>query len=127
MRIKPVIILVVCMGLLAFGVTALADTQDQEAALAVVILAKNTKAKETKVKKAKKGPNQNAIEHANEHAKFKRYEDYTPQEKEKIKNKTWDQITKEEQETISDHLKKEKDKLNEIITGKKKIGVVLTD
>ena len=52
------------------------------------IIAKNQKVKKQKKEKNKKGPNAQAYEHANPNARFKRDENYKPQEENSIrKNK----------------------------------------
>ena len=112
---RKLIILMLFAGFLAMSGTAIADTY---------VIAKNDKVKKQKQKhikkeKQKKGPNAKAYEHANPNAKFKRYDDYTPKEKEKLDKKKWDEMTDEEQESITDRYKKKKDKLDEIMRGKK--------
>lgn len=122
---KQLLILVTIFVLLAFGGTAIADS---------IYLAKKDKPakeqkakKEKKIKKEKKNspqPNQKAYENANPNARFKRYEDYTPEEKEKLKKKKWSEMTDEEKAAVSERYKKNKEKLDEIIRGKKPLGEV---
>ena len=111
--------LVAVLGLLAAPLTALAEDTSY-------LLAKKDKVKKEKIhKKQKKGPNQNAIDHANPNARFKRYDDYTPKEKEKLNKKKWGDMSKEEQGSVSDKYKKEKEKLDEIMRGKKRLEDIL--
>ena len=116
---RKIMLLVCVIGLLAFGSTAIAvDTN--------YLLAKKDKVKKEKVhKKQKKGPNQNAIEHANPNAKFKRYDDYTPKEKEKLERKKWGEMDSEEQDAISEKYKKNKEKLEELKRSGKRWGEIL--
>ena len=100
--------LVAVLGLLAAPLTAIAEDTSY-------LLAKKDKVKKEKIhKKQKKGPNQNAIDHANPNAKFKRYDDYTPKEKEKLKEKRWGEMDKEEQDAISKHYEGNKKKLDDL-------------
>lgn len=112
---RKFLFLIAILGLLAYGGTAIADTN--------YLLAKKDKAKkEHKIKKEKKkGPSAQAYEHANPNARFKRYDDYTPKEKEKLNKKKWGDMSKEEQGAVSDKYKKEKEKLDEIMRGKKRL------
>ena len=111
--------LVAVLGLLAAPLTAIADDTSY-------LLAKKDKVKKEKIhKKQKKGPNQNAIDHANPNAKFKRYDDYTPKEKEKLKEKKWGEMDKEEQDAISEKYKKNKEKLEELKRNAKRWGEIL--
>jgi len=114
-----IILALFIIGLLAFGSTAIAvDTN--------YLLAKKDKAKKEKIhKKQKKGPNQNAIDHANPNAKFKRYDDYTPKEKKKLEGKRWGEMDKEEQDAISEKYKKNKEKLEEVKRNAKRWGEIL--
>ena len=72
------------------------------------IIAKNQKVKKQKKEKNKKGPNAQAYEHANPNARFKRDENYKPQE-EKLDKKKQNKIIEEEE-----------DKLHKKTKGKKK-------
>ena len=116
---RKLLSLVVILGLLAAPLTAIADDTSY-------LLAKKDKVKKEKIhKKQKKGPNQNAIDHANPNAKFKRYDDYTPKEKEKLKEKRWGEMDKEEQDAISEKYKKNTEKLEELKRNAKRWGEIL--
>lgn len=115
---RKLIILIMCLGFLTLGSNAIAGDY---------MLAKKDK-KEHKVKKEKKkGPSDRAYERANPNAKFKRYDDYTPQEKDKLDKKKWGDMNEEEQDAISDKYKKEKEKLDEIMRGKKRVEDILKE
>ena len=113
---KKLVFLIAILSLLIFGGTAIADS--------FYIAKKDKTHKVKKEKKKKKGPNQKAYEHANPNAKFKRYNDYTPKEKEKIKKKTWGEMTTDEQGAISDKYKKNKEKLEEFKRNLKSLGEI---
>ena len=116
---RKIILALFILALLSFGSTAIAANNNY-------LLAKKDKAKKEKVhKKEKKGPNQNAIDHANPNAKFKRYDDYTPKEKEKLKEKKWGEMDTEEQDAIAEKYKKNKEKLEELKRNVKQWGEIL--
>lgn len=80
--------------------------------------------KEEKIKKQKKGPSERAYERANERAKFKRVEDFTPEEQEKLKKKKWSEMTDEEKAAVEDKYEGNKKKLEELKKNKKKLGEI---
>ena len=102
---RKLFIIALCLGFLMSGSIATADNS--------YLLAKNDKVKkEKKIKKVKKNkqqPNQKAYENANPNARFKRYEDYTPEEKEQLKKKKWSEMTEEEKKAVRDYYKRGKD------------------
>ena len=113
---RKLICLIVCIGFLALGSNAIADDN--------YLIAKKDKTHKVKKEKKQKGPNQRAIERANPNAKFKRYQDLNAEEKKDLKKKKWGEMSEEEKETVSDLYKRHKDKLDEIMKGKKKMGDV---
>jgi hypothetical protein len=121
-KMRKLFLMIICLSVLALGGTAIAANYDH-------MLTKSDKVKKENInkfkKEKKKGPSEQAYKNANPNAKFKRYEDYTPKEKKKLEDKTWDQMDTDEKDMIEDKLKKEKEKLDDLKEKGKKLGEIL--